>query len=92
MLTGRGGNIGIFVGQKNVYMIDDQFANISEKIKASIKTLTNKPISYLVNTHMHGDHTGGNVNFNSENTTLVAHENVRKRLNKKGKEHLDAKK
>ena len=92
MLTGRGGNIGIFVGQENVYMIDDQFANISDKIEATIKTLTNKPISYLVNTHMHGDHTGGNANFNSDNTTLVAQQNVRKRLTENGLKNLEANK
>ena len=92
MLTGRGGNIGIYVGENNVFMVDDQFAPLSHKIKAAIKTLTNKPITYLVNTHMHGDHTGGNVNFNTEATTLVAQDNVRKRLIQKGLANVKANK
>ncbi|UII80855.1 MBL fold metallo-hydrolase [Flagellimonas sp. CMM7] len=92
MLTGRGGNIGIYVGNDKVFMVDDQFAPLSNKIKATIATLTDKSITYLVNTHMHGDHTGGNVNFNSEATTLVAQDNVRKRLENKGKKNLAANK
>ncbi|WP_396590642.1 MBL fold metallo-hydrolase [Allomuricauda sp. R78024] len=92
MLTGRGGNIGIYVGNEKVFMVDDQFAPLSSKIKATIATLTDKPITYLVNTHMHGDHTGGNVNFNTEATTLVAQDNVRKRLIDKGQQNLAAKK
>lgn len=92
MLTGRGGNIGVYVGNKNVFMIDDQFAPLSDKIKTAISTLTSKPITYLVNTHMHGDHTGGNINFNTENTTLVAHDNVRKRLETKGLKNVSEKK
>lgn len=85
MLTGSGGNIGIYVGTDNVFMIDDQFAPLSEKIKTVIQSLTDKPISYLVNTHMHGDHTGGNINFNTNETVLVAQDNVRKRLQANGK-------
>ncbi|SNZ01036.1 MBL fold metallo-hydrolase [Flagellimonas pacifica] len=92
MLTGRGGNIGIYIGEEKVFMIDDQFAPLSNKIKVAIKTLTNKPITYLVNTHMHGDHTGGNVNFNTETTTLVAQDNVRKRLMQKGLANVKANK
>jgi glyoxylase-like metal-dependent hydrolase (beta-lactamase superfamily II) len=80
MLTGQGGNIGIFVGKDNVFMIDDQFDRLSEKIKSAIATLTDKPIAILFNTHMHGDHTGGNSKFNSKATTIVAHDNVRKTL------------
>ena len=92
MLTGRGGNIGIYVGNNHVFMVDDQFAPLSDKIRTAISTLTDKPISYLVNTHMHGDHTGGNINFNTENTTLVAHDNVRKRLETKGQQNVAANK
>ncbi len=92
MLTGRGGNIGIYVGDDRVFMIDDQFAPLSNKIKATIATLTDKPITYLVNTHMHGDHTGGNVNFNTETTTLIAHDNVRKKLKKNGLKNVEANK
>jgi glyoxylase-like metal-dependent hydrolase (beta-lactamase superfamily II) len=83
MLTGKGGNIGIFVGQDNVFMIDDQFAPLSDKITKAISTLTDMSISILFNTHMHGDHTGGNANFNSKTTTVVAHDNVRKSLKKR---------
>lgn len=80
MLTGQGGNIGIYVGENNVFMIDDQFERLSDKIKTAIGTLTDQPISFLFNTHMHGDHTGGNAKFNSNATTVVAHDNVRKSL------------
>lgn len=80
MLTGQGGNIGIYVGESNVFMIDDQFERLSDKIKSAISTLTDQPISFLFNTHMHGDHTGGNAKFNSKATTVVAHDNVRKSL------------
>lgn len=80
MLTGQGGNIGIYVGEKYVFMIDDQFDRLSKQIKASISTLTDKPIAFLFNTHMHGDHTGGNARFNTDLTAIVAHDNVRKRV------------
>ncbi|NJB70947.1 glyoxylase-like metal-dependent hydrolase (beta-lactamase superfamily II) [Saonia flava] len=89
MLTGQGGNIGIYVGERQVYMIDDQFGRLSSKIKAAIKTITDKPISVLLNTHMHGDHTGGNANFNTENTTVVAHDNVRTRMQTNLQKDLD---
>ena len=80
MLTGQGGNIGLYVSPTKVYMIDDQFAPLSPKIKAAIKTITDKPLTYLFNTHMHGDHTGGNAAFNTERLTLIAQDNVRKSL------------
>ncbi len=80
MLTGRGGNIGIYIGETHVFMIDDQFENLSDKIKTAISSLTDKPIAYLFNTHMHGDHSGGNARFNSETVTLVAQDNVRERI------------
>ncbi len=92
MLTGQGGNVGIYVGESNVYMIDDQFDRLSEKLKAAIKTLTEKPLSILFNTHMHGDHTGGNAKFNTESTTIVAHDNVRKRIMARQKKNLDEQK
>lgn len=88
MLTGQGGNIGIYVGGDYVFMIDDQFERLSEKIKAAIRTLTDKPIAFLFNTHMHGDHSGGNAKFNSETTTLVAHDHVRKRIAANQKEKI----
>ena len=80
MLKGQGGNIGLFIGEDGVFMIDDQFAPLSSKILAAIKDITNKPIKYLVNSHWHGDHTGGNENFQKEGALILAHENVRKRM------------
>lgn len=89
MLTGQGGNIGIYIGHKNVFMIDDQFDRLSDKIKTAIASLTNKPIAFLFNTHMHGDHTGGNANFNTDHTAVVAHNNVRKRVMASQQKRLD---
>jgi glyoxylase-like metal-dependent hydrolase (beta-lactamase superfamily II) len=80
MLTGAGGNIGVSVGDDGVFVIDDQFAALTPKIVAAIKALSDKPIQFLVNTHWHGDHSGGNENFNKLGTTIIAHDNVRKRL------------
>ena len=80
MLTGQGGNIGLYVNTTNTFMIDDQFARLSPKIKQAIATITNQPITYLFNTHMHGDHTGGNAEFNTKSTILIAQDNVRKSL------------
>ncbi|MDX6746359.1 MBL fold metallo-hydrolase [Polaribacter sp. PL03] len=81
MLKGQGGNIGLFVGEDGIFMIDDQFAPLSPKILEAIKIITPKPIKYLVNSHWHGDHTGGNENFQKEGALILAHENVRKRMN-----------
>lgn len=89
MLTGQGGNIGIYVGTDHVFMIDDQFDRLSEKIKASIAILSDKPIAFLFNTHMHGDHTGGNASFNGPQTTIVAHDNVRNRVMEREQKNLD---
>lgn len=80
MLVGQGGNIGVSIGEDGVFMIDDQFAPLSAKILTAIRTLSDKPIKFLVNTHWHGDHTGGNVNFQKEGAIILAHDNVRKRL------------
>ena len=80
MLTGSGGNIGLSIGEDGVFMIDDQFAPLTKKILAEIKTLTDKPVRFLINTHWHGDHTGGNQNMRNEGTIIVAHKNVRKRM------------
>ena len=80
MLEGAGGNILIQVLEKEVVMIDSQFAPLSDKLMTAIKKITEKPISFLINTHHHGDHTGGNENFNSDQVTVIAHENVLKRL------------
>ncbi len=80
MLVGQGGNIAVFVGEDGVFMIDDQFAPLTTKILAAIKTVTDKPVKYLINTHWHGDHTGGNLNMAKEGAIIVSHENVRKRM------------
>lgn len=80
MLVGQGGNIAISVGEDGVFMIDDQFAPLTPKILAAIKTVTDKPVKFLINTHWHGDHTGGNQNMQKEGAVIVAHENVRKRM------------
>ncbi len=80
MLTGAGGNIGVSAGEDGVFVIDDQFAPLSEKILASIGKLSDKPLRFLANTHWHGDHTGGNINMTKAGATIMAHENVRKRL------------
>ena len=80
MLQGAGGNIGICTGEDDVFMVDDQFAPLSEKIQAAIASVSSKPVTFLMNTHFHGDHTGGNANFEAKGTMIVAQENVRKRL------------
>jgi len=79
MLQGAGGNIGVSVGSDGVILIDDQFAPLSDKIKAAVAALGG-PIRFLLNTHWHGDHTGGNENFAKSGVVIVAHENVRRRL------------
>jgi len=83
MLEGAGGNIGVSVGDDGVFVIDDQFAPLSEKILAAIKTLSDKPLKFLVNTHFHGDHSGGNENMAKVGATIIAHDNVKKRLEAK---------
>lgn len=80
MLQGAGGNIGLSVGTDDAFLIDDQYAPLTPKIREAIATVTNKPVRFLVNTHWHGDHTGGNANMASAGSILVAHENVRRRM------------
>lgn len=80
MLEGGGGNMGLCFGEDGVLLIDDQFAPLSEKIKAAIRELCGEGVDFIINTHWHGDHTGGNENFAKEGSTIIAHENVRKRL------------
>ena len=80
VLFGAGGNIGLAIGDDAAYLIDDQYAPLSEKILAAIREVTDKPLKFLVNTHWHGDHTGGNENFGKSGTILIAHEAVRKRM------------
>lgn len=80
MLTGMGGNIGVYVGDDGVVMIDAQYQGLADKITAAIAAVTEQPIKTLVNTHFHGDHTGGNAPFARNGVMVVAHENVRTRL------------
>lgn len=84
VIRGRGGNIGVSVGDDGVFMIDDQFAPVTQELRALIAGVTDKPIRFLLNTHFHGDHTGGNENLGSSGVTIFAHDNVRARLLAKG--------
>ena len=80
MLTGEGGNIGLSVGDDSPFIVDDQFAPLTDKIVAAVRAVTDKPVRFVVNTHWHGDHTGGNENFGKAGAVIVAHDNVRKRM------------
>jgi glyoxylase-like metal-dependent hydrolase (beta-lactamase superfamily II) len=84
VLTGSGGNIGATVGDDGVAIIDDQFAPLAPKIQAALRELSPGPVRFVINTHWHGDHTGGNPVF-AETATIMAHLNVRKRLLSGGK-------
>jgi glyoxylase-like metal-dependent hydrolase (beta-lactamase superfamily II) len=79
MLEGSGGNIGVSVGDDGLLIVDDQFAPLADKIRAALKGIADKKLHFILNTHWHGDHTGGNVSFGPE-ATIIAHDNVRKRL------------
>lgn len=81
-LKGAGGNIGVFIGKEGTLMIDNQFAPLSNKINGAIKTLSPNDIRFLINTHLHGDHSGGNENFKNMGVTIVAHDMVRDRMSK----------
>jgi cyclase len=79
MLEGSGGNIGVSVGADGILIVDDQFAPLADKIRASLKELGQGRLRFILNTHWHGDHTGGNVVFGPE-APIIAHDNVRKRM------------
>lgn len=79
MLEGAGGNIGVSVGADGILIVDDQFAPLADKIRASLKTLGEGKLKFVLNTHWHPDHTGGNEKFGPE-APIIAHDNVRKRL------------
>lgn len=83
MLTGAGGNIGVSAGEDGVAIIDDQFAPLTPKIEEALAKLSAKPARFVINTHWHGDHTGGNENFGKAGAVIVAHDNVRKRMGEK---------
>src|SRR3984885_8744986 len=80
MLEGQGGNITVAVGKDGIIMVDGEYAPLHDKIKAAISTVSNLPIKYLVNTHFHGDHTGGNEPFAKDGAAVVSEINVKKRL------------
>jgi cyclase len=96
MLQGAGGNIGASVGEDGIVVVDDQYAPLADKIQAALKGITDKSVRFIINTHYHGDHTGGNAYFQKQ-APIIAHDNVRKRLEtggpagNGGSVHFDAK-
>jgi len=87
MLEGSGGNIGVSVGPDGILIVDDQFAPLADKIRAALKGLNQGKLRFILNTHWHGDHTGGNVVFGPE-APIIAHDNVRKRLSTEQKSEV----
>jgi glyoxylase-like metal-dependent hydrolase (beta-lactamase superfamily II) len=80
MLTGSGGNMAVSTGEDGVFLVDDQYAPLTEKITAAIREIQDEPVRFVVNTHWHGDHTGGNENLGEAGALIVAHGNVRRRM------------
>jgi glyoxylase-like metal-dependent hydrolase (beta-lactamase superfamily II) len=76
-IEGRGGNIGLFTGPDGAFLIDDQYAPLTDRIVAAIRKVTDQPVRFLINTHMHPDHTGGNENFGKLGAVIFGHDNVR---------------
>jgi glyoxylase-like metal-dependent hydrolase (beta-lactamase superfamily II) len=91
MLKGAGGNIAVLATSEGLLLVDDQFAPLAERIEKAMKSVVDKPLKYIVNTHYHGDHTGSNSYF-SHQAPIFAHENVRERLKNKNKDKADAEK
>jgi cyclase len=83
MLQGAGGNIGASVGEDGIVVVDDQYAPLADRIQAALKGITDKPVRFIINTHYHEDHTGGNSYFQKQ-APIIAHDNVRKRLESGG--------
>src|SRR5271165_3518558 len=83
MLEGEGGNIAASVGEDGIVIVDDQYAPMADKIRAALKGITDKPVRFVINTHYHGDHTGGNAIF-QQTAPIIAQDNVRKRLQEGG--------
>jgi len=80
MLAGRGGNIGLVVTDDGAFLIDDQYAPLTDRILAAVGSVTDQPVKFVFNTHWHGDHTGGNENLAEKGSLVVAHDNVRERM------------
>lgn len=80
LVMAAAGNVGVSVGKDGAFIIDDQFAPMAPKISAAVANLTDKPVRYILNTHWHGDHSGGNAAFGSQGIVIVAHDNVRTRM------------
>ncbi len=80
MLVGAGGNIGVVMGSDGAFLVDDQYAPLTDKITKAVKAIDDQPLRFVLNTHWHGDHTGGNENLGKTGTVIVAHDNVRKRM------------
>jgi glyoxylase-like metal-dependent hydrolase (beta-lactamase superfamily II) len=80
MMTGEGGNMALFIGEDVTFLIDDQFAPLTAKIKAAVAQWTDRPVEYIVNMHWHFDHTDGNENFGGEGALIISHENSRRRM------------
>jgi len=80
MLLGRGGNMGVLSGEDGIVLIDDQYAPLTDKIVAAIRSISDAPIRFVLNTHWHGDHVEGNENFARAGALIVAHDNVRSRM------------
>ena len=83
MLTGAGGNIGVSVGEDGIVIVDDQFAPLADRIRAALAGISDKPVRFVINTHWHGDHVGGNLPF-SRTSTIIAQDNVRRRMAERG--------
>lgn len=83
ILQGAGGNIGASVGEDGIVVVDDQYAPLADRIQAALKGITDKPVRFIINTHYHEDHTGGNSYFQKQ-APIIAHDNVRKRLESGG--------
>lgn len=80
MIEGAGGNLAVSVGEDGVFLVDDQYAPLTEKIVAAVRALSDKPIRFVLNTHWHGDHSGGNENLGRAGTLIIAHDHVRVRM------------
>lgn len=80
VLIGAGGNIGLSTGDDGAFLVDDQYAPLTDRIRAAIGEVTDDDVRFIINTHWHGDHTGGNENFAEQGAIIVAHDNVRKRM------------